>query len=297
MRTYQYYAPDDFEQLFALIEQNEGAEIKFLAGGSDLVPRISYERDQIPYKTKPTMVIISLAKLGLDVIEADQDTVSIGVMASLSKIEQDDVVNRSFPALSAAIREMADVNVRNSATIGGNIMNASPAGDTIPPLFIYDAILTLFGPEGERQVPVGEFFSGPGRTVAQANEVLTNVILKKGSGKSSFVKLGRRAAGTLSIVNAAAYVEIENGVCRAIRVAVGSVAPTVLQCDKTEATLLNETLDSDKIRESAKLVLDQISPISDVRASEWYRRRVAPVIVERAIKNAAGIALEGGEKL
>ncbi|MDR1048260.1 MAG: hypothetical protein LBL51_00770, partial [Synergistaceae bacterium] len=122
---------------------------------------------------------------------------------------------------------------------------------------------------------------------AKPGEVLVSVTVKAGSGGSSFKKLGRRKAETLSVVNAAAYVELRDGICESVRVAVGSAAPTVVRCVDTERALVGRKIGEDSIREASVLVGKAISPIDDIRASAWYRGRVAPTVVARAISAAA----------
>lgn len=215
--------------------------------------------------------------------------VIIGAMTTLTDVLHSGVVREKLPALCAAVDRMAGFSVRNTATLGGNIMNASPAADSLPPLMVMDAEFVLRGPDGERRVKVADFFSGPGRTVAKRDEILTAIAVRPGKGGAAFHKLGRRAAETLSVVNAAAYVEVKNGVCTAARVAVGSAAPTVKNCRMAASALEGQLLTADSAKAAAALVVEEIDPITDVRASDWYRRKVAPVAAARAILAAAGM--------
>ena len=290
MREYRFFAPDTFQALFDTVAAQQGAQVKFLAGGTDLVPRINMERDQIPYEDKPPMALISLAKLGLTGIREEGEAICIGAMTTITQIQDSALLREKAPVLCQAADLMAGFAVRNAATLGGNIMNASPAADTLPALLVLGARLTLRGPGGERQAALADFFTGPGKTAAAADEVLTQITVYPGAGGANFQKLGRRAAETLSVVNAAAYIEQSGGVCTAARIAVGSAAPTVKLCEAAAQALVGKTLDAAAAEAAAGLVNQVLSPIDDIRSTAWYRLETAPVLVRRAILAAAGMA-------
>lgn len=286
MRSYFYESPASFDELFAIVKDTSN-EVKFLAGGSDFVPRLSFELNQIPKEGKRDLMIVSLASMGLDSITETNNEVRIGSTATFTDIKENDIIKRNFPVLIETINELAGVSVRNIATIGGNVMNASPAADIVPTIMVLGAVFVLKGVNGEREVDSKDFFTGPGKTVAGNQEVLKEIIIKKQKGFSSFIKLGRRKAETLSVVNASAYIEKENNICTAARISVGSVAPTVLRCKDVEDALIGKELTKENMKVASLKVLDAISPIDDIRATAWYRNKVAPVIVRRAIESAA----------
>ena len=285
MRNYKYLSPNTLHEVFQAAACGE-CEVKLVAGGTDFVPRLSLELNTIPTGEKAPMTIISLANLGLDKVEDCGDSVKIGACCTLTDLAENEVIQKEFPVLCQAIAEIAGLTVRNTATIGGNIVNASPAADSVPALVVLDAKFVVEGAAGVKEYEAEKFFVGPGKTVLEAGEVLTAIVIGKKAGKASFLKLGRRKAETLSTVNAAAYVEAEDGVCTAVRVAVGAVAPTVVRCAAVEAELVNKELTEENIAAAAEKVLGEISPIDDIRASAWYRNKVAPVMVKRAIGNA-----------
>lgn len=289
MRQYRFHAPTTYAELFRILDAEKDAEIKYLAGGTDLVPRISRERETVPHDEKPPLVLVSLAGLDLVGVEERDGEVRIGAMTTLTAVQQHPIVRAKLPALREAIDQMAGFSIRNTATLGGNIMNASPAADSLPPLVVMDAAFVLRGPDGERRVKAADFFAGPGKTVAGRDEILAAIAIRVGKGAAAFHKLGRRAAETLSVVNAAAYVEVANGVCTHARVAVGSAAPTVKSCRLAARALEGQPVTADSARMAAALVAEEISPITDIRASDWYRRKVAPVVAAWAILAAAGI--------
>lgn len=289
MRAYRFFAPADFQELFATVAAQTDAQVKFLAGGTDLVPRINMERDQIPYEAKPDMAIVSLAGLGLTGIREEEGAIVIGAMTTITQIQDSALLREKAPVLCQAADQMAGFAVRNTATLGGNIMNASPAADSLPALLVLDASVTLRGPGGERQIHLADFFTGPGKTAAEDDEVLTQITIHPGAGRANFQKLGRRAAETLSVVNAAAYIEQSGGVCTAARIAVGSAAPTVRLCEAAANALIGSRLDDAAVNAAAQLVNQVLSPIDDIRSTAWYRLETAPVLVRRAIEAAAGI--------
>lgn len=291
MRNYYYNSPASFEELFQIIEKNDSksCEIKFLAGGTDLVPRISLEREAIPKGGEKDLNVVSLGKLGLDSVTENESEIRIGALCTFTDIADSAAVSENAPALLAAIREIAGITVRNTATLGGNIMNASPAADSVPALIALGAKFVLRGYAGTRTVPADAFFTGPGKTVADGAEILTEIVIEKQAGNAGFQKLGRRKAETLSIVNAAAYAETDQNICKTIRVAIGSVAPTVVRCKAVEQALVGKAVSKEAVRAASEAVLSEINPIDDIRATAWYRKKVAPVIVRRAIEEALGI--------
>lgn len=291
MRNYYYNSPASFEELFQILEKNDSksCEIKFLAGGTDLVPRISLEREAIPKGGEKDLNLVFLGKLGLDSVAENDNEIRIGALCTFTDIENNAAVRKNLPALLAAIHEIAGITVRNTATLGGNIMNASPAADSVPVLIALGAKFVLKSHAGTRTVPADAFFTGPGKTVADGSEILTEILIDKQAGNAGFQKLGRRKAETLSVVNAAAYVEAEQNTCKTVRVSIGSVAPTVVRCKAVEEALTGKPISKEAIKAASEAVLSEINPIDDIRATAWYRKKVAPVIVRRAIEAALGI--------
>jgi len=191
MRSYFYESPDSFEKLFEILKDTS-MEIKFLAGGSDFVPRLSLEREQIPKENQKDLMIVSLSDMGLNLITENETEVIIGATATFTEIKKNDIIRREVPALTEAINEIAGLSVRNIATIGGNVMNASPAADSVPILMVLDAVFVLNGPDGSREIEAKDFFKGPGKTAAKENEILSKIIIKKGKGSPSLKNLGRK---------------------------------------------------------------------------------------------------------
>ena len=290
MRQYRYFAPKTLAEVFDVVAAQSDAEVKFLAGGTDLTPKINLEREQIPYEEKAPMAIVYLGNLGLSGIREEGDTIRIGAATPIVDIQDSELLRRRVPALCQAASVLASFAVRNCATLAGNIINASPAADMVPPLMVLDAEVVLCSAGGSRSMKVADFMTGPGTTAIAPNEVVTEIVVRPGKGHAAFEKLGRRAAETLSVVNAAAYVEVENGICTKARIAVGSAAPTCKLCQAAAEALVGQTLTEEGVKAAMTKVNEVLVPIDDIRASAWYRLETAPVLAARAVLAAAAMA-------
>ncbi len=284
MRNFFYASPESVEEALKIASEAKGKEIRFVAGGTDFNPKLHAELDAPPKDGTPDMLIIALKNTGLDQVTSEDGKIRIGACCTLNDLEESSLIREKFPVLAEAIRQIGGYTIRNTGTLGGNIVNASPAADSVPALVALGASFEVTGSGGKKNIPAEEFFTGPGKTKLQEGEILTAIIIPEGKGKGSFAKLGKRKAETLSTVNGAAYVEQENGKCTLIRVAIGSVAPTVVKCTAVEAALKDKELTEDNINAAAAKVVDEISPIDDIRASAWYRKKVAPVVIRRVIQ-------------
>jgi xanthine dehydrogenase small subunit len=204
-------------------------------------------------------------------IELRGDVLAIGALATYSQLIRSRFVRQRLPMLIAAAREIGGVQIQNRGTIGGNIANASPAGDTLPVLAVVDATIVLRSMAGERRVPCSEFYTGYRKTVMRADELITTIEVPSIEGRQWFRKVGTRAAQAISKVVLA-------GVRGAApRVAVGSVAPVVVRLRRTEALLAS----GGSIDDAAQLLEQEIQPIDDVRSTAAYRRRVAANLLRR----------------
>lgn len=251
-----------------------------LAGGTDLVLLM---RDRL---VRPSLLVDISCLEELRRVERDADGLRIGAACRLVDLEAHPLVP---PVLRSACRQVGTPQVRNVATVGGNVCNASPAGDTIPPLLSLDAVAEVRSAAGSRSVPLDRFFLGPKKTVLAPGELVVEFripgeALDRGG---CFQKIGRRSEVVIAQVNAAATVELdERGALAAVRVALGSVAPTPLRCRRAEEKLAGRPPAGEAVEEAARAVLESISPISDVRAPASYRLRVAAVLTRRALAGA-----------
>jgi len=284
-----YLAPATLDELLNTLRR-VGGEAKILAGGTDLLVRMKQGVLRPKY-------LVSLRRVKeLRGIEDRGDCVVIKAATRLRDIERSEVIRQYFTALHEAVEWMGSVQIRNMATIGGNLCNASPAADTAPPLMVLGARLRLVSLSGVREVPVEEFFLGPRKTVLGRGELLKEVVIPyvRRAG-TSYIKLGRRNAFTLSIVSVATLVRVEDGVFSDVRVALNSVAPKPVRAASVEAALKGRAVSEDVIREAAAEVVKDISPISDVRASAEYRAAMSQVLVKDSIlKSLERLGIKAG---
>ncbi len=282
-----YFRASTLEEALELVSKLES--VKVLAGGSDLLIDLKIRR----YEVKNVVDISGIKELNY--IEDRGDHVAIGAATKLQDIVESPVIAAKAPVLAEAVNEMASWQVRNVATIGGNLCNASPAADTAPPLLVLNARLRLVSLEGEREVPITEFFLGPRKTVLRKGELLREIVVpyERGAG-ASFIKLGRRNAFTLSVVAVATLVKVRNGIFDDVRVALNSVAPKPVRAVSVEKFLKSREVSMSAIEEGAKRVLQDISPISDVRASADYRKEMSVVLTKESLLRSlerAGVKL------
>lgn len=281
MRDVSYFAPTEVgEAVKLLAEYGERATV--LAGGTDLTPRINY------YELRPE-VLLYIGGLGLDYIREEDGKLVIGAATPMARLAASGLVAEKASALAEAARQCGSVATRTTATIGGNLANASPAADLAPPLLVIDADLHLASAREQRVVAVKDFFTGPGETVLKPDELIIEVHVPLLKGKTVFLKLGRRKAQTLSLTSVAVRLEMDGKVCDDARIALGSMAPTPLRCTKAEGLIKGKALDKALIAECATEAVAESSPIDDQRATAWYRKKAGTALVARALAQAAGI--------
>jgi len=274
---FEYYGPRTLREAVELLDKL-GPEAKILAGGTDLIV-------QMKQRVVEPRYIVNIKKIReLDYIEDRGKYLAIGAITKLRTIEKNQVVKEKFTALHEAVKAMAGVQIRNMATIGGNLCNASPAADTAPPLMVFEAQLKIVGPGYEKIVPITEFFRGPKKTVLKYNEILAEIKIPYQSPNtgSAFIKIARTAMD-LAKVNVAVALRVEDDKITWVRIALGSVAPTPVRARSVEEALIDKKFTEENIREASKLVVNDISPITDIRSTAEYRREVSKVIVRDAL--------------
>lgn len=284
MTAVQYVS---FDQLAPALDyvKDRTERFRFIAGGTDLVVQMRSGKT-----TAESLVDIS--RVGeLRGIHEAKDCVIIGALSTIEDIRRSPLVERRFPALKEAADVFAAWQVRNLATLGGNVCNASPAADTALPLLVYRAKLIAFLGIHQREIPIEGFFRGPGKTCLEAGELVGQIILPmEASGGSAFLKLGKRQASILAVVNVAAYVGTKGGVVTEARLALGSVAPTPVRASKAEEFLVGKPAVDKNFTQAAALVDEDIKPITDVRAGAKYRVRMAKTLAFRALRLASARA-------
>jgi CO/xanthine dehydrogenase FAD-binding subunit len=282
--AFDYVAPASLAEAISLLREH-GASAKLLSGGTDLLLRMKKQ------KTSPRIVIDLNRIADLSFIAVREAALHIGAGTRLGMLHDSRVIRDKAAALADAIHVMSSPGIRNRATIGGNLCNASRCADTPAPLLVLEACVKLVGPKGERSVPITTFFTAPGcasgKTVLRLDEVMTEIIIPLHAGNSTFVKLGRRRGSSTAIISAAALVATANGKFKDIRIAVSAFGSTPIRSDKVESALRGASVDEKTIEQASARIKDEIDPITDHRASAAYRREMAAVLIKRAVMRLA----------
>ncbi|WP_134702812.1 xanthine dehydrogenase family protein subunit M [Ammoniphilus sp. YIM 78166] len=276
-----YHSPNTVQELLDLLDHYKD-EAKLLAGGTDLILQLKLNR----WSQK---TIINVKELpGLNQKRYDGDHFVIGCNTTLTELLDTTAVELDYRALWHAISELADVQCRNRGTLTGNICNASPAADSSPVLLAYDARVVAVSVEGQRTIPMEEFFAGPGRTTLRPNEFAREIHIPKPAPTQycSFQKLGR-TYDDIALLNSAVKVEIDPStqICSFARVTVGAAAPTAFRATEAEQLINGNPLNEEVIKAAAQAAAEQSRPITDVRASASYRKKMVGVLVERALRD------------
>ena len=282
MKSFRYVEPATLAEASALLLQHAG-QASLLAGGTDLLVEI---KEQL----RSPEIVINIKKLDeLRGLEFDPvQGLFIGAMATARSLELNALVQQHYPGLAQAARELGSIQVRNRATIVGNVCRASPSADSLPPLLADGARIHLHGAAGARELALREFFTGPGRTALLAGEIVTGIHLpapQPGSGKA-YIKHGRRKAMELATVGVAVSLQLQQGVLHEIAIVLGAVAPTAVHATRTEALLRGRAPTPSLLAEAGLLAMQECTPISNVRASADYRRDMVGVLVQRALVQA-----------
>ena len=290
MARFDYLEPHSLDEALGMLEKH-GTRARLVAGSTDFLVRWRTRSWQ------PEIVVCMQHVPGLDGLSFnDDDGLSIGAMVTVQDIEQDATVRSRYPALAAGAAAFAGVQVRNLATIAGNVCNASPAGDTLPALLAYDAQCRIVGSGGERWLPLTEVFVGPGQTALATGEIMTEIRLPTPPPNTGglYIKHSPRGAMDISAVGAASVVSVgSDGNCSSVRIALGAVAPTPMRAFGAEGRLVGQPPTDANIAESARIAGQSCSPIADVRSGADYRREIAQVLTERTLRYAAATAVGG----
>lgn len=260
-------------------------DARVMAGGTDLIVDLKMGR----FKPKYVVYIGGLQELKY--IHDDGTSLRIGALTTIQEILDSRIVVTKTPLLKAVAEKFAYWQIRNAATIGGNICNASPAADMALPLLVHSALVKVESLEGSRLVNIRDFFKGPRQTALKPGEIVTEIIVPHGdmNGYSyAYFKAGRRLGHDLSLVAVACAVKTGGGVILDARIALNSVAPTPIRAVTVERTLIGKRASPEVIEEVSKLIVHDISPISDVRAPAEYRLHMAKLLTREALLEALG---------
>jgi len=277
----QFFAPQKIEEALEILARY-GKEIKVLAGGTDLLVQY-YDR---LYEINSWLDLKNI--LELKKIRISQNQMTIGAMVTHTQLEKSQDIKKYFPVLSQAAADIGSPQIRNRGTVGGNIVNASPAGDLLAPLMAYKAKFKLLSGKDETLVPIENFFLGPKKTILRPDQLLTQIILPlpKKRTYGSWIKIGKRRALIIATITLALVVEMaeDNKTVKDVRTCLGSVAPTPIEIKEIRKKMVGKNFDQLDFSELGQIVEDKISPIDDIRGTREYRKDVAKEIMTNALE-------------
>lgn len=279
---FEYFAPKTIDEACSLLLEYKG-EAKVIAGGTDLLGQMK-RKEALP---KYLINIRGISDQDY-IIHDGQEGLRIGAQATILSIETSSLVQGKFGILAQAASELGTVQVRNRATIGGNLCNAAPSAEMAPPLIALGARVKIRAASGERIVPIEDFFTGPGQTLLKAGEVVAEIQVPDLPPRSGgvYIKHCIRRAQDLAIVGVGVITTMDKDVLSDVKIALGAVAPTPIRAKKAEEILKGKKPEDALLEKAGLTASDEASPIDDVRGSAEYRRKMIKVLVRRAIKQA-----------
>jgi CO/xanthine dehydrogenase FAD-binding subunit len=282
MKNFEYIKPVDLAEAVTALKTYDNACL--LAGGTDFVVKLAYDM------VKPGC-LIDLKGLPLNTIAGGDDW-RIGALATIRDVEASEALRGKLPFLCQAAGTVGSVQIRNRATIGGNLCNASPAADVATMLLAMDAHVNIANGNGGKTVGLEAFFTGPNQTILAKGEVLSEIVIPREveQSKGLYLKFSPRKAMDIGMVNVALLMETEPGtrVCKKARIALGAVAPTPIRAKQAEDLLNGEMLSPELIDRAAEAASQETRPISDFRASATYRQALVKTIVAKGLKSILG---------
>jgi carbon-monoxide dehydrogenase medium subunit len=283
---FEYLEPATIEEAVSLLTKYNG-RAKVIAGGTDLLVQM---RQKV---IRPDCIVDIMNIPGLDYINYDEKKgLRIGALTTIRSLEKSAELRQRYPVISQAASQLGSVAIRNMGTLGGNLCNAAPSAETAPALIGLSAKARIVGPDGERVVPLEDFFTGPGTTVLKTAELLVEIQVPVLPPRTKGVYLKHAIRGTidLAIVGVAIIItlEPETKVCEDIKVVLSAVAPTPMRAKKTEELIRGKRIDDTLIIDGAESASTEARPISDVRASAWYRTEMVKVLTRRALRETIG---------
>ncbi len=276
MKTFEHYAPDSIEELLEMLKSKPNA--KLIAGGTDLLL-------QMKQGTAQPETVISLKNVEeLRGFSVSKNGYRLGAGMTLRGITRSNELTQNFPGLVYAAGVVASEQIRTLATLGGNICNASPSADMVPPLIALDAVVQLVSNQGQRDLSLSEFFKGPGESILKSGEIMHSIFLPQPSGNMIYSKHAPRKFMDLAVVGVAVRLAKKNGKINEARVALGAVGPVPFRAEKTEALLAGQALTTELMLEAGEMAAGECVPIDDIRGSAWYRKRMVKVHVRRNLE-------------
>lgn len=282
MRAFEYLEPGTLAEAAALLHRC-GGRASVLAGGTDLLVQIKESHRQPSH-------VINIKKIpGMDVLAFDPaDGLRIGALVTTREVETSDVVRRHYASLAKAVTDFASIQVRNRATVVGNVCRASPSADSLAPLIADRAAVHLYGLRDSRSMPVEDFVTGAGKTALETGELVSCITIPAPRPKTgkAYIKHGRRVQMELATVGVAVSITVDRGHCTDVGIVLAAVGPTPIRATHAEAVLRGHSISEALVLQAARAAMEEARPLSDVRASAGYRRDMVCVLTRRAIVQA-----------
>jgi len=277
MKVFDHYTPHSLPEALDLLSRQNG-QTHVIAGGSDLL--IKMKKGLIA-----PAAIINIKRLPelKGISYSAESGLHLGALTTLGELSRSPVIQEHYPCLTQTTSLMASRQIRNFATVGGNLCNASPSADTAPPLIAYGATVHLMGTTGERNLPLEDFFLGPGQNALLPGELLCYINVPPPDGETLYIKHVPRAYMDISVVGVCARLKLLDNQCQLARIVLGAVAPTPVRARQAEAALSGQPLTSELIDQVARLTAQESRPIDDTGGSAWYRRRMVEVGTRRCL--------------
>lgn len=284
MNQFKYISPENKEEALKILKE-EGVNACIVAGCSNVLPNI---RD----KNLTLKFLVDISDIEeLRGINKKKDKICIGPLTTIAELINSELILKESKVLIQAAEQFADPLVRNSATIGGNLVTASPAADMAVPLLTLDALIEIESVGQKREVKLRDFFLEPGKTVLQDDEMIVGIEFEQSDINKNgyFIKLGQRKAMAIAIASIAVNLKVKQNKITRIRVAAGSVAPTPIRLTTAEEFLKDKEINNKLVEEAMDRVREEVEPISDIRASIDYRRYVSGILFKRAFKKLTNL--------
>jgi len=280
----EYHRPRDLPQAVEILSRF-GETARVIAGGTDILPLRPGVRENGSISH-----LVDISRLDLNYLRKENDQIRIGAATTINTICASPLfLSGPYRALAEAADSHSTTTIKNRATVGGNLCNASACADLAPPLLVLDAILVAAGPKGEREIPIESFFKGANYMALDPAEVLLEIRIPRCPEKAgtAFVKLRRhQTAIDMAVVNTAIFITCTKGHCEIARIALGAVAPIAFRSKKAESVLAGAELSEEIIQKAAATAAEEARPIDDLRATAAYRKKMVGVLVRRSLETS-----------
>jgi carbon-monoxide dehydrogenase medium subunit len=283
MQRFDYLETEHLDEVISTLVEY-GSDATLLAGGTDLLNMIRTGT------VKPRIVINLKHVSSLSGINDSNGELRLRALTKIKALNSSSIISKTYPSLKEASNKLGSIQIRHLATVGGNLCRAAPCAETAPPLLVYGASIRINGPDGERILPLEDFFTGPGEVALKRGEVLTEVIIPAPETRtgSAYLRHSVRPLMDLALVNVAVLITLDDNTktIKNARIALGSVAPTPMRARRAEEALRDQPISDSLILNAAEIATEESLPISDVRSSADYRHSITRLFARRALETA-----------